>query len=144
MAQNEEKVVLHHEDRRWRFLSIIFISLCVLSSITSVSYIINLPAKNNNLTYQNILLQQQVPILKVAKQEKDIPQVQYLKQYRIWDPSFIPIYVSDYVLGAINNKYRVTPAAYCHIFFEAQAYEAEEQKYPPDVSNYNYTPDCTY
>ena len=142
MAQNEEKIVLHHEDRRLRFLSIIFITLCILFSIASISYITNLLAKNNNLTSQNILLQQQVPSLIEAKQYKDIPQVQYVKQFRIWGPSFIPIYVSDYVIGAINNKNGGTPAAYCHIFFEAQAYEAEEQKYPPDV--YKYTPGCTY
>ena len=138
MAQNEEKVVLHHEDRRWRFLSIIFISLCVLSSITSVSYIINLLAKNNNLTYQNILLQQQVPILKEAKQEKDIPQVQHVKQFRIWGPSFIPIYVSYYVIGAINNKNWGTPAAYCHIWFEEEAYKAEIKAYPQENVG------CTY
>ena len=77
MAQNEEKVVLHHEDRRWKFLSIIFITLFILSSVASVIYITNLLGKRNNLISQNILLQQQINILKEAKQAKDIPQTQF-------------------------------------------------------------------
>ena len=77
MAQSEEKVVLHHEDRRWKFLSIIFIALFILSSIASVIYITNLRAKKNNLISQNVLLQQQITILKEAKQAKDIPQIQF-------------------------------------------------------------------
>ena len=135
MAQNEEKVVLHHEDRRVRFLSIIFITLCILSSIASISYITNLLAKNNNLTSQNILLQQQIPGLKEAKQYKDIPQVQYVKLFRIWVPSFLPLYVSDYVIEAINNKNGGTPAAYCHICFEEDAYKAEEAAYPQQAGS---------
>ena len=84
MAQNEEKVVLHHEDRRWKFLSTNFIALFVLSSIASVvcKNIRNLLAKINDLTSRNVLLQQQVTILKSAKQAKDNPQI--LNRY----PSF--------------------------------------------------------
>jgi cell division protein FtsL len=77
MAQNEEKVVLHHEDRRWKFLSIIFIALFILSSIASVFYITNLFTTKNNIISQNILLKQQLTALKEAKQAKDIPQIQF-------------------------------------------------------------------
>ena len=101
MAQNEEKVVLHHEDRRWKFLSIIFIALFILSSIASVIYITNLLAKRNNLISQNVLLQQQITILKSAKQAKDISQILNKYSYVGNNPVNSTDFTGEWSLGSV-------------------------------------------
>ena len=62
---------------QWKVLSIIFIVLFLLVSVTSAFYITKLIKVKNNAVSQNTLLQQQITAIKQAKEAKDIPQIQF-------------------------------------------------------------------
>lgn len=97
------------------------------------------------LSGQGITLGNAIFLTDSANEATLYHELQHIKQYRYWwGPAFLPAYVVDYVAQTIKYGWG-TNAAYCHIWFEEEAYKAEEQKFPPPPGEtYSEAYDCTY